>query len=99
MCIRKCPWWGILGSSREMVTQAADENPFVLLTGVPWDVYERFTDAMGEHRLRHCYDRGLFELRKEVFGVSWQTYQDMLKSLGDFHLRHFYDQGYLRLMS
>lgn len=82
-----------------MVTQAADENPFVLLTGVPWDVYERFTDAMGEHRLRHAYDRGLFELRKEVFGVSWDTYQAMLKSLGDFHLRHFYDQGYLRLMS
>ena len=82
-----------------MVTQSVGENPFILLSGVPWGVYERFVDALGEHRLRHAYDRGLFELRKEIFGVPWETYEVMLKALGDFHLRHYYDQGYLRLMS
>jgi Uma2 family endonuclease len=82
-----------------MIARATDDNPFVLLTGVPWDVYERFTDALGDHRLRHSYDRGRFELRKEILGVAWESYQAMLKALGDFHLRHIYDQGYLLLMS
>lgn len=82
-----------------MIARAPDENPFVLLTGVPWDVYERFTDALSQHRLRHSYDRGKFELRRELMGVAWETYQEMLKALGDFHLRHIYDRGYLLLMS
>src|SRR5687767_2382673 len=82
-----------------MIARASDDNPFVLLTGVPWVVYERFTNALGAHRLRHSYDRGNFELRKELLGVSWEAYQAMLRALGDFHLRHIYDQGYLLLMS
>jgi hypothetical protein len=82
-----------------MIARAADENPFVLLTGVQWDVYDRFVDALAGHRLRHTYDRGMFELRKEIVGVSWDSYSAMLKALGDFHLRHVYDQGFLRLMS
>jgi Uma2 family endonuclease len=82
-----------------MIARATDDNPFVLLTGVPWDVYERFTDALAGHRLRHTYIDGKFELRKEVFGVAWKSYRAMLEALGDFHLRHIYDQGYLLLMS
>ncbi len=82
-----------------MIARRTDENLFVLLTGVPWDVYDRFTDALGEHRLRHTYDRGLFELRREVFGVSWKSYEATLRALGDFHVRHIYDQGHLLLMS
>lgn len=82
-----------------MIARAAEESPLVLLTSVPWDVYEKFVDALAGHRLRHTYDRGLFELRREVFGVSWNAYQDLLKALGDFHLRHIYDQGNLLIMS
>lgn len=82
-----------------MIATETAKNPFVLLTGVPWDVYDKFVDALGEHRLRHAYDRGLFELRREVVGVSWKSYQAMLKALGDFHVRHIYDQGYLLFMS
>lgn len=82
-----------------MVTQQLDETPFVRLTGVPWNVYEGFVDALEGHRLRHCYDRGMLELRREVLGVSWESYLAVLKALGDYHLRHTYNQGYLRLMS
>jgi len=82
-----------------MIARATDDNAFVLLTGVPWDVYRRFTDALGDYRLRHFYDRGRFELRSEILGVDWESYQAMLRALGDFHLRHIYDQGYLLLMS
>ena len=82
-----------------MIAPASNKTPLVLLTGVPWNVYQRFVDALGGRRLQHAYDRGKFELRKELLGVSWKSYQAMLQALGDFHLRHIYDQGYLLLMS
>jgi Uma2 family endonuclease len=82
-----------------MIYQPSINEDFVVLTGVPWDAYVGITDALAEHHLRHCYDRGLFELRREVLGVSWEEYQTFLKALGDFHIRHIYDKGVLEFMS
>ena len=82
-----------------MLQQPSINDDFVILTGVPWDAYVGITDALSGHRLRHAYDRGLFELRREVFGVSWNEYQSFLTGLGDFHIRHIYDQGLLEFMS
>jgi Uma2 family endonuclease len=82
-----------------MIQGPSINEDFVVLTGVPWQTYVGVTDALGEHHLRHTYDRGLFELRRQLYGVSWQDYERFLSGLGDFHVRHIYDRGMLEFMS
>jgi Uma2 family endonuclease len=82
-----------------MIQKASKSEDFVTLTGVPWDSYVGLTDALAEHRLRHTYDRGLLELRREVLSVTWDEYRAFLHGLGDFHVRHVYDRGTLLIMS
>lgn len=82
-----------------MTTAATEPNEFVVLHGVPWDVYTKITDALGEYHLRHTYDRGMLEMRAVVTGLPWDEYERFLDALGDFSLRHTYDNGTLEMMS
>jgi Uma2 family endonuclease len=82
-----------------MIAQAVTDEFYVLLPGVPWDTYVAVTDALSEYHLRHTYDRGLLEIRRELAAVSWDDYQTFLKALGKYSLPHFYDRGTLVMMS
>jgi Uma2 family endonuclease len=82
-----------------MIHTATADDFYVLLPGVPWDTYVAVTDALGEYHLRHTYDRGLLEIRRELVGVSWEDYQKLLEALGDYSLPHYYDRGMLVMMS
>jgi hypothetical protein len=82
-----------------MIAKGVSDDFYVLLPGVPWDTYIAVTDALAEYHLRHTYDRGLLEIRRELVGVSWEDYQQFLKALGDYSLPHFYDRGTLVMMS
>jgi Uma2 family endonuclease len=78
---------------------ADEENPFVLLYGIPWDMYEALTDALGEYHLRHTYDHGTLEMRRVLYGVTWEDYERFLEALDGHKLRHTYDRGTLEMMS
>jgi Uma2 family endonuclease len=82
-----------------MIQQAISDDFYVLLPGVSWNTYIAITDALGEYHLRHSYDRGMLEIRRELIGVCWEDYQKLLKALGDYSLPHFYDRGTLVMMS
>lgn len=82
-----------------MIDQATASDFYVLLPGVPWDTYVAVTDALARYHLRHTYDRGLLEIRRELVGVSWEDYQSLLRALGDYSLPHHYDDGTLVMMS
>src|SRR5687768_15983091 len=82
------------------VLRLADADEFyVLLPGVPWDTYVAITDALARYHLRHTYDRGLLEIRRELVGVSWEDYEQLLRVLGNYSLPHFFDRGTLVMMS
>jgi Uma2 family endonuclease len=82
-----------------MIDQVVTEDFYVLLPGVAWDTYVAVTDALARYHLRHTYDRGLLEIRRELVGVSWEDYEEFLKALGDYSLPHYYDRGTLVMMS
>jgi Uma2 family endonuclease len=82
-----------------MIGQALIDDFYVLLPGVPWDTYVAITDALGEYHLRHTYDRGLLEIRRELVGVAWEDYESLLVALGEYSLPHYYDRGTLVMMS
>ncbi|MCI0361246.1 MAG: Uma2 family endonuclease [Planctomycetaceae bacterium] len=82
-----------------MIQQATTDDFYVLLPGVSWETYVAVTDALARYHLRHTYDRGLLEIRRELVGVSWEDYQALLAALGDYSLPHFYDDGTLVMMS
>lgn len=77
----------------------AQSEEFVVLHGVPWDVYTKIIDALGECHLRHTYDHGTLEMRSIVYGLPWEEYERFLNALGDYSLRHTYDKGTLEMMS
>lgn len=82
-----------------MIQQATIDDFYVLLPGVPWDTYVAVTDALSRYHLRHAYDRGLLEIRRELVGVLWEDYEELLKALGDYSLPHYYYRGTLAMMS
>jgi Uma2 family endonuclease len=82
-----------------MIATSDVSDPFVVLYGIPWDMYERITEALAGHRLRHTYVEGTLEMRRCLYGVEWDTYMDFLKALGDRGVRHTYRQGTLEIMS
>lgn len=82
-----------------MNTTAEQSNEFVVLHGVPWDVYTKITDALGGYHLRHTYDRGTLEMRAVLYPVDWDDYEGFLNALGDYSVRHTYDGGTLEMMS
>ncbi len=75
------------------------QDPFVIMYSVPWSVYERILDALGEYHVRHTYDHGTLEMRGLLNGVNWLDYIAFLEALGDYSLRHTYDRGTLEMMS
>lgn len=79
--------------------KAAESESHVVLYGIPWDMYERITTALGEHRLRHTYVKGTLEMRRCLFGVVWKSYQAFLQALGDRAVRHTFYRGTLEIMS
>src|SRR5262245_16995497 len=82
-----------------MIAQDIVDDFYVLLPGVPWDTYAAVTDALARYHLRHTYDRGLLEIRRELVGVLWEDYEKLLNALGDYSLPHFYYRGTLAMMS
>ncbi|MEX2141254.1 MAG: Uma2 family endonuclease [Pirellulales bacterium] len=82
-----------------MALVAPDYDPFVILYGVPWDMYVKIDEALGEHHTRHTYSEGTLEMRGLLYGVSWEEYKRFLDALGDFNLRHTYCEGTLEMMS
>ncbi|MBI3467807.1 MAG: Uma2 family endonuclease [Planctomycetes bacterium] len=79
---------------------ATAEHPeFVVLYGISWQQYEAILAALGEHHLRHSYDRGTLEMRSIVYGVSWQEYEKLLAALPEHSFRHSYDRGTLEMMT
>lgn len=82
-----------------MTTAATEPNEFVVLHGVPWEVYMKIIDALGEYHLRHTYDHGTLEMRGVLQGVTWEAYCDFLEALGDYALRHTYYRGTLEMMT
>ena len=62
-----------------MIDQEIADDFYVVLPGIPWDTYVAVTHALAEYHLRHTYDRGLLEIRRELVGVSWEDYQQLLK--------------------
>lgn len=82
-----------------MVATDTEPNEYVVLHGVPWDVYTKITDALGEYHLRHTYDRGTLEMRAVLHGVAWGDYQNFLEALGDISVRHTYFRGTLEMMT
>jgi Uma2 family endonuclease len=82
-----------------MSTAATEPNEFVVLHGVPWEVYTKVTDALGDCHLRHTYDHGTLEMRAVVNGLPWDGYERFLDAIGDSSLRHTYDRGTLEMMS
>jgi len=87
------------GIGVDMSATNAPSDEFVVLHGVPWDVYTKLTDALGECHLRHTYDRGTLEMRAVVYGLEWKDYERFLEALGDFSVRHTYWQGTLEMMA
>lgn len=77
----------------------AQDNPFIVLHDVPWGVYEKLVDALGEYHLRHTYYKGALELRAVLGGVAKEDYRKFLDALGDYNLRHTYDGWSLEMMS
>ncbi len=82
-----------------MAATSKEPCEFVVLYGVPWEVYEGILAALDEHPLRHAYDNGALEIRSTVLGVSWNEYKQFVDGLGDFSLRHTYDGWALEMMS
>ena len=75
------------------------ETP-VLLFDIPWSTYTGILEALPEHRFRHTYDRGTFEIYSPlVYNVSWESYEQILAAFGDRHFRHTYSDGTLEIMS
>jgi len=82
-----------------MIDQVAADDFYVLLPGVPWDTYVAVTDTLARYHLRHTYDRGLLEIRRELVGVLWEDYEELLRVLGNYSLPHYFDRGTLVMMS
>lgn len=82
-----------------MSVTVEQSDPFIVLHGISWEMYEKILDALGEYHLRHTYDSGELELRARLYGVTWQDYMRFLEALGDHSLRHTYDGGTLEMMS
>jgi Uma2 family endonuclease len=74
------------------------DDPFVVLYGVSWGMYEQLLEALGEYHLRHTYADGTLEMRGVLYGVAWMDYQRFLSALGDYNLRHTYDGWHLEMM-
>ncbi len=82
-----------------MTAAATEPNEFVVLHGVPWEVYMKIIDALGEYHLRHTYDRGMLEMRAVLYGVAWEDYKRFLEALGDISVPHTYFHGTLEMMT
>ncbi|MCG8587331.1 MAG: Uma2 family endonuclease [Pirellulales bacterium] len=78
---------------------AIQDDPYVVLHDVPWEMYRKIDEALGRYRTRHTYDRGELEMRGTLYGVTWHDYQELLEALGDHNLKHTYDRGTLYMMS
>jgi len=82
-----------------MTATKSPTDEYIVLCGVPWEVYLGILEALGECHLRHTYDRGSLEMRRVVYGVAWGNYLKFLDATGEFNLRHTYDEGTLEMMS
>ena len=82
-----------------MAVSAIQEDPYVILYGIPWDTYEEILDALGEYHLRHAYSRGTLEMRGLLYGVSWKDYEAFLNATRSHSVRHTYRKGLLEIMS
>lgn len=82
-----------------MSVAVEQSDPFIVLHGITWDMYEGILGALGKYHLRHTYDSGELELRARLSGVTWQDYMKFLEALGNHSLRHTYDGGDLEMMS
>lgn len=71
----------------------------VTIYGLSWDAYEKILATLGEHHLRHAYDRGTLEMQSVIHGVSWEQYLGFLEALQDYSLKHSYDRGTLEMMT
>lgn len=81
------------------MSRSADQDEYVVLRGVPPEVYVRVTDALDETHNRHAYDRGTLEIRRVLNGVTSEQYRAFLNALEDFSIRHSYDGWNLEMMS
>ncbi len=86
-------------NDRTMTATKTPTDEYIVLYGVPWEVYVGIDDALGECRLRHTYDQGTLEMPRMVYGVDWEGYLSFLDATADFNLRHTYDEGTLEMMS
>ncbi|QDU25268.1 hypothetical protein ETAA8_03320 [Anatilimnocola aggregata] len=75
------------------------ESEYVVLYGIPWEMYEGITSALSECHLRHTYVAGTLEIRRCLVGVDWKAYQAFLRALGDRGVRHTFHEGTLEIMS
>ncbi|HEX7446717.1 MAG TPA: Uma2 family endonuclease [Pirellulales bacterium] len=75
------------------------EDPYIVIDGVSWESYDQILAALGEHHLRHCYDRGTLEMRSLLYGVTWGEYEAFLRALPEHYLRHTFDRGCLEMMA
>lgn len=82
-----------------MCATSAKAEETVIICGLSWERYEKLLLALGEHHLRHTYDRGTLEMRSVIHGVSWNEYEAFLEALQDHSLRHSYDRGTLEMMT
>ena len=82
-----------------MNSVSAQADPFVVLYGIPWGMYEKILQALGHYQLRHTYIEGTLEMRALLYGVEWEDYKAFLRALGDYSLRHTYSQGTLEMMA
>jgi Uma2 family endonuclease len=77
----------------------SSETEYIVLYGVPWEVYDGILKALGEYHLRHTYDKGTLEMRRILYGVTWEDYLKLLDATPDLYLRHTYDDGTLEMMN
>lgn len=81
------------------IDELVTDRPYVVLPGVSWQTYKALTDALDDHKMRHCYDKGRLEWRSVANSVAWSTYRKFLLALGDYRLPHYYHRGLLVMMS
>ncbi len=57
-------------------------------------------DALPEHRFRHTYDCGTFEIFNPLlYHVPWESYEAIIEAFGDRRFRHTYSNGTLEMMA
>ena len=82
-----------------MTATKSPTHEYIVLYGVPWEVYVGIDDALAGCRFRHTYDQGALEMPRVVYDVAWASYLEFLDATADFKLRHTYDEGTLEMMS